>query len=59
MTVDTRRMSIDRACAVDGMTARQVELVVLKWAEEHPEYLHWSSVDAIRIAVSEAFPCPE
>ncbi|WP_132972487.1 Rap1a/Tai family immunity protein [Thiogranum longum] len=36
----------------------QMKQVFIKWAEAHPENLHWADWQAVRQAFAEAWPCP-
>ncbi len=41
-----------------GAKAGQIEKVVVKYLNEHPEKLHLSASSLVAAALSEAFPCP-
>jgi hypothetical protein len=32
--------------------------VILKYADQHPEHLHWQSVQFVTEALRNAYPCP-
>lgn len=41
-----------------AITYNQMTKVFVKWAENHPESLHWKDWQAVRQAFAEAWPCP-
>jgi hypothetical protein len=41
-----------------AVSYRQMVLVFIKWAKDHPEKLHYSDWQAVRQALAEAWPCP-
>jgi hypothetical protein len=44
-------------CEPSVVRAGQVKLVVQRYLEAHPQYLHRSASDIVASAVREAFPC--
>lgn len=46
-------------CIPSSVRAEQVQKVFLKWARDHPEYLHQEAPWALLAALTEAFPCLE
>ena len=45
-------------CLTSGVTVQQLESVVKKYMNEHPEKLHYLASSIIREALIKAFPCP-
>jgi hypothetical protein len=46
-----------RHCLPEGVRVRQLEQVVLKYLNEHPEKLHRAASGLVLNALYEAFPC--
>ena len=46
-----------RFCIPDGVTRAQVYAVFLRYAETHPERLHWPKSWVLNAALFESFPC--
>lgn len=44
-------------CVPDAVTVGQVRNIVVRYLEEHPEELHYSSIILVTNALDEAFPC--
>lgn len=44
-------------CLPDGVETGQLERVVIKWLQDHPERLHKSRLIEVRSALTAAFPC--
>jgi hypothetical protein len=45
------------ACLPNGVTARQVMDVTMRFLEQHPELRHLPAVPLVAEALAEAFPC--
>jgi hypothetical protein len=44
-------------CIPDGVTFEQLRKVFIKYANEHPDNLHWAASIMVLGAFNEAFPC--
>jgi len=44
---------------LDGMKPSQLQMIVLKYFEDHPEKLHFESIELVIDALEKAFPCPK
>jgi hypothetical protein len=44
-------------CIPNGVTARQLIKIWTKWANEHPEQLHFEAAGVVLYAFLKAFPC--
>jgi hypothetical protein len=44
-------------CVPDAVTVGQLRNIVVRYLEEHPEELHYSSIVVLNNALAEAFPC--
>lgn len=49
----------ERTCIPDGMTNGQGMRVVVKYLEDHPKTLHYSSTVLTMAAYRGAYPCPK
>ena len=45
-------------CAPDNMQVEQAVRVFLKYADNHPEDLHYPAANVVWLAMHDAFPCP-
>jgi hypothetical protein len=48
-----------RYCTPPNVTPGQLQKIVIKHLNEHPEKLHKSASSLVQEALFEAFPCPE
>jgi hypothetical protein len=46
-----------RACRPEGATRGQLQDVVTRWLDQHPEQRHYSAATLVAKALAEAFPC--
>ena len=49
----------NRYCAPAGVTIRQLQKIVIKYLNEHPETLHDDASSLVQNAFAHAFPCSE
>ena len=47
------------ACVPDGVSRVQLNAVVVRHMQKHPEWRHYSADSLVASALSEAFPCPK
>ena len=45
-------------CAPDGLSHKQVALIVVKFMDEHPELLDINAESIVLCSLASAFPCP-
>jgi hypothetical protein len=57
--VGSRRAESQWCLPKQGISAMDAALVVVKWADDHPERLHETARVEIMIALHMAFPCPQ
>ncbi len=48
-----------RACIPNGVPRRQLQDVMVKYLDDHPEKLHLGAETLVARAFAEAFPCPQ
>ena len=46
-----------RVCKPSGVNTRQLRKIYIKYANEHPENLHFAAASVVITAFTEAFPC--
>lgn len=46
-------------CIPDEVRPGEIQTIILKWMEEHPEKLNLTASSLIQSALREAFPCTE
>jgi hypothetical protein len=51
------RLTGSTLACVPGIRLGQAELIVKRYLETHPQYLHANAADIVTAALSEAFPC--
>jgi hypothetical protein len=49
--------AIPPLCVPADVTRGQLQAIVLKFLNEHPELLHYSAAALVNIAIRQAFPC--
>ncbi|SRR5713226_8359178 len=54
---EERLSSSSRIICEPNIRAGQIKMIVRRFLEAHPEYLHRSAADLVAVALREAFPC--